>query len=137
MSAEEVVHLVISACNLEDTPTWTLFEICNDIGLGKILDLIQTYFNFILERPLRAWEIVTDVLAAWDIGITTNALVLKKYAYYQTVSASAITGKYPMAQGYMYLEHERGKWQKRFCCLKEADLYYLKDAKVLLHSQII
>jgi hypothetical protein len=84
---------------------------------------------FCKERPLRAWEIVTDVLGAWDVGATTNALVLKKYAYHQTVSPSAITGKFPMAQGYLYLELERGKWQKRFCCLKDADLYYLKDAK--------
>jgi hypothetical protein len=73
-------------------------------------------------------------MSAWDVGTTTNAIVLKKYAYHMTVSPSSLTGKIPQAQGYLYLESDRGKWQKRFCFLKQSDIYYLKDAKVCLIS---
>jgi hypothetical protein len=52
--------------------SWALFELCNDFGI---------------ERPLRDWEIVTHVLSAWDEG-SANAIVLKKYGYKATLSAS-------------------------------------------------
>ena len=129
MTADQVIQSLIKKVGLEMTPVWTLFEMCNDNGLGSFFLLFLITFS---ERPLRSWEIVTDVIAAWDIGTTTNAIVLKKYAYHMTMAPSSITGKYPTAQGYLFLELDRGKWQKRFCFLKDADLFFLKDAKVCL-----
>jgi hypothetical protein len=82
-----------------------------------------------IERPLRDWEIVTQVLSAWD-STSSNAIVLKKYGYKSTLSRSYLKGRYPRIQGYLYLELKPGKWQKRFCMLKQYSLYYYKQSDV-------
>jgi hypothetical protein len=40
----------------------------------------------ILERPLREWEIVLDIVSVWepDAG---NALLVKKYSYHYTLTS--------------------------------------------------
>jgi len=42
----------------------------------------------LLERPLKEWEIVTDVITSWDIQTTKNALIMKTYNYYESLLAS-------------------------------------------------
>ncbi|KAJ3023606.1 hypothetical protein HKX48_002154 [Thoreauomyces humboldtii] len=114
MSADQIISDVITKFHQEESPNWTLFELCNDIGV---------------ERPLRDWEIVTDIISAWDTGASVNAIVMKKYGYRETVSARSIAGKYPRVQGWMHMETKPGKWQRRFFVLRESNLYYYKDAK--------
>ncbi|KNC98828.1 uncharacterized protein SPPG_05804 [Spizellomyces punctatus DAOM BR117] len=113
MSADQIVHDVVTKFHLEKSPNWTLFELCNDLGI---------------ERPLRDWEIVTDVISAWDAGTSINAIVMKKYGYRDTVSPKAVAGKYPRVQGWMHMEVKPGKWQRKFFVLREASIYYYKDA---------
>jgi hypothetical protein len=55
---------------------WALFELCNDLGIGK--DKLTK------ERPLREWEIVADILSVWD-SRANNALIVKKYSYVATL----------------------------------------------------
>jgi phage-related protein len=69
MTAKQVVEDVSLGLSGQ---SWALFELCNDFGI---------------ERPLRDWEIVTDMLSAWDEG-SSNAIVLKKYGYKATLSPS-------------------------------------------------
>lgn len=114
MSADQIINDVVTRFHLEQSPNWTLFELCNDLGI---------------ERPIRDWEIVTDVISAWDISTSINAIVMKKYGYRDTVSPRAIAGKYPRVQGWMYMEVKPGKWQRKFFVLRESNLYYYKDAK--------
>ncbi|KAI8904590.1 ubiquitin-related domain-containing protein, partial [Powellomyces hirtus] len=114
MSADQIIHEVVTKFRQEESPNWTLFELCNDLSV---------------ERPLRDWEIVTDVISAWESGTSVNAIVMKKYGYRDTVSANSIAGKYPRVQGWMYMETKPGKWQRRFFVLREANLYHYKDAK--------
>ncbi|TPX70399.1 hypothetical protein SpCBS45565_g01789 [Spizellomyces sp. 'palustris'] len=113
MSADQIIHDVVTKFHLEKSPNWTLFELCNDLGI---------------ERPLRDWEIVTDVISAWDAGTSINAIVMKKYGYRDTVSPKAVAGKYPRVQGWMHMEVKPGKWQRKFFVLREASIYYYKDA---------
>ncbi|KAJ3268535.1 hypothetical protein HDV01_002682 [Terramyces sp. JEL0728] len=49
---------------------WALFELITEFGI---------------ERPLRNWEIVTDVMSTWDTE-ANNAIVLKKYGYINSLS---------------------------------------------------
>ncbi|KAI8930283.1 hypothetical protein BC831DRAFT_395364, partial [Entophlyctis helioformis] len=99
MSAEQVVHDVVERFRLEPSPDWALFELCNDTGI---------------ERPLRDWEIVTDIISAWDLDNSLNAI--------------SLNGRFPRVQGYLYLELKPGKWQKRFCVLKDSFVYYYQEA---------
>lgn len=114
MQGKEVIAKIIEENSLQKDG-WALFEVNRDLGV---------------ERPIRDWENILGIMNTWDIN-TTNYLLLKKYAYGVTVGVGAITGKYPKAQGFLYLELERGKWRKRFCFLKKCDLFYLEDSKVI------
>jgi hypothetical protein len=69
MTAEQLVDDVSTGLSGQ---SWALFELCNDFGI---------------ERPLRDWEIVTNMLSAWDEG-SSNAIVLKKYGYKPTLAVS-------------------------------------------------
>jgi hypothetical protein len=46
----------------------------------------ETFTDNRLERPLRDFEIVTDVLSTWEAE-TTNALVIKRYTYRDSLTA--------------------------------------------------
>lgn len=97
---------------------WALFELCNTLGI---------------ERPLREWEIVTDVLSAWNQQ-SSNVILIKKYQFKATLSTSYLRGTYPKSQGFMYLQLTPGKWHKRFCFLRKHCLYYLSEKDVTIHS---
>lgn len=56
---------------LDPSEDWTLFEIDNIHNV---------------ERPLREWEIVLDILHVWDID-ASNALLVKKYSYHYSLTA--------------------------------------------------
>ncbi|KAJ3244091.1 hypothetical protein HDU78_011489 [Chytriomyces hyalinus] len=109
-----------------DDGTWTLFEVCNDFGL---------------ERPLRDWEIVTDVVGAWleggdgitpykgsndASGLSGNKLWLKSYGFRNTLVPRCIIGKWPRVEGRFDMEIKPGKWKRRYFILRE-DCVYWKD----------
>ncbi|KAH6584705.1 hypothetical protein BASA60_000856 [Batrachochytrium salamandrivorans] len=83
------------------------------------------------QRPIRDWEIVTDIISAWDSANSVNAIVMKKYGYRVTLSCKSLTGRFPRVQGYLYLELKPGKWQKRFCVLRDSIIYYYQEADKL------
>jgi len=111
MPASEVIKDLIRRRNIPDTPDWTLFELCNDFGV---------------ERPLKEWEIVTDVITSWDIQKTKNALIMKKYNYYESLKASSAVGRFPSIRGKIYMETKPGKYNKKQFELRPNGLYYYK-----------
>ncbi|KAJ3195930.1 hypothetical protein HK101_010609 [Irineochytrium annulatum] len=77
MSADNVIADMIGKHKVEPSPHWTLFELANDLGI---------------ERPLRDWEVVTDVIASWDANASVNAILMKKYGYRSTIIPSVGVG---------------------------------------------
>ncbi|KAJ3319514.1 hypothetical protein HDV06_006247 [Boothiomyces sp. JEL0866] len=108
MQASTVVEDI--SANLQGD-NWALFEIITEFGI---------------ERPLRNWEIVTDVMSTWDTE-ANNAIVLKKYGYINSLSPASLKGRYPRIQGYMYFETKIGKWSKKFFILNDYKLCYYAD----------
>ncbi|KAJ3220107.1 hypothetical protein HDU67_006863 [Dinochytrium kinnereticum] len=115
MTADQVVEYLLKDHNIEPSADWTLFELANDLGI---------------ERPLRDWEIVTDVIAAWDASTSVNAILMKKYGYRSTIVPKSIVGRFPKIQGYLYIETRPKKWQKKFCVLREGCIYYYKESNM-------
>jgi len=48
MPASEVIKDLIRRRNIPDTPDWTLFELCNDFGVGKYIMYILIIYNLII-----------------------------------------------------------------------------------------
>ncbi|ORX86297.1 hypothetical protein BCR32DRAFT_199134, partial [Anaeromyces robustus] len=111
MTAREVIKDLMRKKGIPDTPEWTLFELCNDFGV---------------ERPLKEWEIVTDIITSWDIQKTKNAIIMKKYNYYESLRASSAVGRFPSIRGKLYTETKPGKYNKRQFELRPNGLYYYK-----------
>ncbi|CAO3655867.1 unnamed protein product [Mucor hiemalis] len=97
---------------LDNSDDWTLFEIANSHGV---------------ERPLREWEIVLDIVSVWDSD-AGNALLVKKYSYHYTLtSESVLHRKIPPMHGWLSIEYKKGKWQKRYCFVKDNAIHHAKD----------
>ncbi|KAL0088976.1 hypothetical protein J3Q64DRAFT_1732592 [Phycomyces blakesleeanus] len=93
---------------------WALFEIANSHGV---------------ERPLREWELVLEVVECWGPD-ANNALLVKKYAYHNSLTAESLLQKrHPPMHGYVSIEYKKGKWQKRFCYIKDNAIHHAKDTK--------
>ena len=116
---------------LDDSDDWTLFEIANSHNIG--MDLCcnyhgnKSYLLFMLERPIREWETILDIVKAWESD-TSNALLVKKYTYHYTLTSEAIFHKKiaPM-HGWLSIEYKKGKWQKRYCFIKDGSICHAKD----------
>ncbi|KAI0322020.1 hypothetical protein OF83DRAFT_1050149 [Amylostereum chailletii] len=90
---------------------WMLFEISQDFGM---------------ERPLRGFEIVGDVVKSWDKDRTVNVLLAKKTPMASTLHPSAIPTSSPRCGGYIEYEAKRGSWKKRWLELREQGLWLAK-----------
>ncbi|KAI8990813.1 hypothetical protein BDF20DRAFT_908659 [Mycotypha africana] len=105
-----------------DSDDWTLFEIDNQHGV---------------ERPLREWEIPYEIVNNWDLN-TNNALLVKKYNYHYTLTPESLfERKVPPMQGFVCIEYKKGKWQKKYCFIKDNAIQYAKDSKTLANASIL
>ncbi|CAG8536369.1 10256_t:CDS:2 [Paraglomus occultum] len=114
MNALSVLKYLKRKQAVPDSDEWTLFELVNDLGL---------------ERPLRDWEIVTNVINTWDTSRTTNALVCKTYAYRHTLTVEGLNNGVPPLFGWLHLKLRKNKWEKRYIYLRDGAIYHAKDAK--------
>ncbi|KAJ3308642.1 hypothetical protein HDV04_001007 [Boothiomyces sp. JEL0838] len=109
MPASTVVEEISS--NLQGD-SWALFEIITEFGI---------------ERPLRNWEIVTDVMSTWDTD-ANNAIVLKKYGYVNSLSPANSGPEVvfcDLSQNDVYtLMRPRKKSITEFCIALKSDLNY-------------
>ena len=95
------------------------------------------------ERPIRSFEIVSEVTNSWLVGKMTNSLVVKKtplaaklsravsFVYrlcFQCISSSsqALPTSSPVYSGWVQHEYKKGKWQKRWMELREHSLWLSK-----------
>ncbi|KAL1920318.1 uncharacterized protein VTP21DRAFT_1464 [Calcarisporiella thermophila] len=99
---------------MDESDDWALFEVVDDYGV---------------ERAVREWEILTDVVGSWELD-SSNRLILVKYPLRDTLTASSVTGNsYPQLYGWLHVEMKKGKWQKRFVYWRDDCLYHSKDNK--------
>ncbi|CAG8540494.1 13243_t:CDS:2 [Ambispora gerdemannii] len=113
MNALNIIEYFRKRNAVEEGNEWTIFELVNEFGL---------------ERPLRDWEIVTTVIGSWEPKMS-NALLLKKYAYRDSLTVEGLSNGVPPLFGWLHLETKKNKWQKRYFFLKDGSIYHCKDAK--------
>ncbi|KAG2176729.1 hypothetical protein INT44_007393, partial [Umbelopsis vinacea] len=108
---------------IDNDQSWTLFELANKVGV---------------ERPLRDWEIVTDVLTTWDQD-EKNALLIKQYAYKSTLTPASILNQsdFMPPNGPLHFQYKKGKWNKRFFAVKENGIYCGRDSKKLGDTPLV
>ncbi|BGP21774.1 pleckstrin-like domain-containing protein [Rhodotorula toruloides] len=115
--AGEVVSLGKAKGALSKTATneaggWALWEAWRSTGL---------------ERPIREYELVCDVLKSWDQE--SNALFFRRTTMWPVLSAHARIHPPVPKSGQIQLEVKKGKWSKRTLELKDATITYSKSEK--------
>ncbi|TFL04240.1 hypothetical protein BDV98DRAFT_503571 [Pterulicium gracile] len=92
---------------------WMLWEVWKELGV---------------ERPIRTFEVVGDVVGAWGkLGVTGgNRLIAKISGLAPVLSRSALPSSAPMCSGYVDFEAKRGKWVKKWLMLRENAVYVAK-----------
>ncbi|KAI0763584.1 hypothetical protein BD413DRAFT_483776 [Trametes elegans] len=113
-SAGDVLSMVDAQGALEQgtgSGGWMLWEVSQDFGM---------------ERPIRTFEMLSDVCGAWNSDKTVNMLVIKKTLLAPLLSPKAMPSASPKCSGYVQWEYKRGKWQKRWMELREHSLWLSK-----------
>ncbi|KAI0269800.1 hypothetical protein BC834DRAFT_819570 [Gloeopeniophorella convolvens] len=90
---------------------WMLFEVSQDFGM---------------ERPIRHYEVVSEIISSWDKDKSVNLLVAKKTPLAARLHPSAMPSSSPVCSGYIEWESKRGKWSKRWLELREQGLWLSK-----------
>ena len=102
-----------------DSRKWALFERFGQLGIGLM--------KFNIERPIRDWELIKNVLDSWGQGPQTNALVVRHYEARETLSKTYLRHRYPRTKGNLHMESSPGQWTKRYFYLQDQFLYYYAD----------
>ncbi|KAH9948878.1 hypothetical protein B0H21DRAFT_206529 [Amylocystis lapponica] len=113
-SAADVLQTVDGQGALDDGPGsggWMLWEVSQDFGM---------------ERPVRSFELLSDVCGAWNTDKIVNLLVIRKTPLASLLSRSNIPSSSPICSGYVQHEYKRGKWQKRWMELREHSIWLKK-----------
>jgi hypothetical protein len=102
-------------------PYVALFEHCSQLGI---------------ERPIREFESMHAVCAAWD-DPRLFSIVVRDYKQKSTLQRSVkfdltkfLRGRYPRIKGSLSLETKPGTWKKRFFILEESNLYFVENSTV-------
>ncbi|THH15842.1 hypothetical protein EW146_g4687 [Bondarzewia mesenterica] len=91
--------------------SWMLYEVAQDFGM---------------ERPIRSYEVVADVINSWDKDRTVNTLIAKKTPLAAILHPSVMPTSSPLNSGYVEYESKKGKWNKRWLQLREHSLWLSK-----------
>ncbi|KAJ4482279.1 hypothetical protein J3R30DRAFT_3286163 [Lentinula aciculospora] len=113
-SAGDVVRMVEAQGALKEwrgSGGWMLFEIAQDFGM---------------ERPIRSFELLSDIEASWNKDKLVNVFLMKLTPLASILSRSALPSSSPTHSGYVEWESKRGKWNKRYLMLKEHSLWLSK-----------
>ncbi|KAF7308630.1 hypothetical protein HMN09_00712300 [Mycena chlorophos] len=93
------------------TGGWMLFEVAQDFGM---------------ERPIRGFELLADVQAAWNKEKMVNLFLVKLTSWASVLSVANMPSSSPIFAGYVDWEYKRGKWKKRHLRLRENALWMAK-----------
>ncbi|CAO1628175.1 unnamed protein product [Parajaminaea phylloscopi] len=92
---------------------WTLFDVSPTYGI---------------ERPLREYELISDITAARPDD-TSDFFLLKQTELAPYASIRAVPSFSPALAGWVYIRDKRGKWSKRWLELREHSLFHAKSDK--------
>ncbi|KAF8319073.1 hypothetical protein DL93DRAFT_2053897 [Clavulina sp. PMI_390] len=95
---------------------WMLYEVAVDFGM---------------ERPVREYELVVDVLGTWPagaagVGAQVNYLIIKRSGLRGALSMKHLPKSSPIHEGTVQHESKKGKWSKRSLKLREHSLFIAK-----------
>ncbi|KAH7914300.1 hypothetical protein BJ138DRAFT_1000551 [Hygrophoropsis aurantiaca] len=110
-NAGDVIGLVASQGALDKSTGWMLWELAQDFGM---------------ERPIRSYELLSDVTASWNKDKMLNAFMIKTTRLASLLSRSNMPTSSPTNRGYVEWESKRGKWSKRWMELREHSLWLSK-----------
>ncbi|KAI0058260.1 hypothetical protein BV25DRAFT_1810990 [Artomyces pyxidatus] len=113
-TARDVIRMLERQKQLEERKGaggWMLFEVAHDFGM---------------ERPIRGFEIVSEVVNSWDKDKSVNFLVAKMTPLAVLLHPSTMPSSSPRHNGYVEWESKKGKWNKRWLELREHGLWLSK-----------
>ena len=101
---------------------WTIFEYSKE---------------FLIERPLRDFEVILDVIKTWEAD-KDNKMICKSFPGRDELSAKEVArlvgpagqASFVRPQGMVYLETKKSKWEKRYLHATDTAVYHSKDSKV-------
>ncbi|CAE6448335.1 unnamed protein product [Rhizoctonia solani] len=115
-SAGDVLEMAKSRGELEvEGPGgWQLWEQSNECGM---------------ERPVRDFELISDVLKAWNPEKRVNVLIIRHSSFCALLKPENIPSSSPLMAGWVMWISKPGKWSKRWLELKEHGLFVSKNEK--------
>ncbi|CAE6523054.1 unnamed protein product [Rhizoctonia solani] len=114
--AGDVLEMAMSRGELEmEGPGgWQLWEQSNECGM---------------ERPVRDFELISDVLKAWNPEKRVNVLIIRHSSFCALLKPENIPSSSPLMAGWVMWISRPGKWSKRWLELKEHGLFVSKNEK--------
>ncbi|GAA5877427.1 hypothetical protein JCM8547_008796 [Rhodosporidiobolus lusitaniae] len=91
---------------------WALWEVWKSVGI---------------ERPIREYEFVSDIIKSWDDG--SAVYVFRRTPLWPILSSHARLHPTMPRTGQVQLEVKKGKWSKRFLEMKDGAISYSKTEK--------
>ncbi|KAK3808394.1 MAG: hypothetical protein J3Q66DRAFT_288621 [Benniella sp.] len=83
---------------------WTIFEYSKE---------------FLIERPLRDFEVVLDIMKTWEAD-KDNKMICKSFP----------APSFVRPHGWVQVELKKGKWTKRYLHINDTAVYHSKDERV-------
>ncbi|KDQ09915.1 hypothetical protein BOTBODRAFT_36729 [Botryobasidium botryosum FD-172 SS1] len=90
---------------------WALWELSNDFGM---------------ERPIREYELISDILETWNKEVQINAFMVKRTPLAPLLLQTAIPPSLPLGNSWVQWEGKKGKWSKRWIQLREQSIFLSK-----------
>ncbi|KAF8754916.1 Pleckstrin homology domain [Rhizoctonia solani] len=100
--------------DIDETGSWQLWEQSNECGM---------------ERPVRDFELITDVLKAWNPEKRVNVLIIRFSSFCSLLKPENIPSSSPLMAGWVMWISRPGKWSKRWLELREHGLFACKNEK--------
>ncbi|KAF8606849.1 hypothetical protein BDV93DRAFT_395675, partial [Ceratobasidium sp. AG-I] len=115
-TAKDVIEVARQRGELEigGAGGWQLWEQSNECGM---------------ERPIRDFEFVNDVLKAWNPEKRVNVLIIRRSPLWGILKPENIPSSSPTMSGWVMWTSKPGKWSKRWLQLKEHCLFVCKNDK--------
>ncbi|KAF9131270.1 hypothetical protein BG015_003876 [Linnemannia schmuckeri] len=100
---------------------WTIFEYSKE---------------FLIERPLRDFEVILDVMKTWEAD-KDNKMICKPFPARNELTAQEVVRlvgpagqeSFVRPHGWVHIEMKKSKWVKRYLHITDTAVYHSKDAK--------
>ncbi|KAG0210819.1 hypothetical protein BGX28_008955 [Mortierella sp. GBA30] len=107
---------------------WTIFEYSKE---------------FLIERPLRDFEVILDVMKTWEAD-KDNKMICKSFPARDELSAQEVVRlvgpegqeSFVRPHGWVHLETKKSKWVKRYLHITDTAVYHSKDHKFTGESML-